>query len=122
MNNHEQLPEDPCPRWCEADHGIDTERMRHLRLVRDRGEEGVSVWLTRSDSWAGKHGLGLVEITVWGRRGGYTRTSLEPSMARLLSTLAERCGHAGLSTSLAEAADLLDGSAAAQGGVKVRPA
>jgi hypothetical protein len=108
MNNHGRLPEDPCPRWCEADHGIDTERMRHLRLVRDRGEEGVSVWLTRSDSWAGKRGLGLVEITVWGRRGGYTRTSLEPSMARLLSTLAERCGHTGLSTSLAEAAELLE--------------
>jgi hypothetical protein len=108
--NADGWPEDPCPRWCEADHGIDTERMRHLRLVRDRGEEGVSVWLTRSDSWAGKHGLGLVEITVWGRGGGYTRTSLEPSMARLLSTLAERCGHTGLSASLAEAADLLEES------------
>jgi hypothetical protein len=87
VTGHGRLPEDPCPRWCEADHGIDTERMRHLRLVRDRGEEGV---------------------TVWGRRGGYTRTSLEPSMARLLSTLAERCGHAGLSASLAEAAELLE--------------
>ena len=102
---------DSCPRLCEADHGIDTERMRHLRLVRDRGEEGVSVWLTRSDSWAGKQGLGLVEVTVWGRRGGYTRTSLEPSMARLLSSLAERCGHTGLSSALAEAAAMLDGTA-----------
>ncbi|WP_156365812.1 hypothetical protein [Nocardiopsis sp. NRRL B-16309] len=104
------VPEDPCPSWCEADHGIDTERMRHLRLVRDRGEEGVSVWLTRSDSWAGRRGLGLVEVTVWGRRGGYTRTSLEPSMARLLSSLADRCGHAELAAALDRAADLLDGA------------
>jgi hypothetical protein len=87
------LPEDPCPRWCETDHRKDTTLMRHLRLIRDRGEEGVSVWLARTDTWSGHRGKAVVELTLWFADGsGHRRTALEPTTARLVSHLLERGG------------------------------